>query len=208
MRYSNMLLSPDLTPLPRAFYLQDTLVVARKLLGKQIVHKTSHGLLTGRIVETEAYTVGDPACHAYKGITERNKTMFGAPGHAYVYLSYGIHYMLNVVTAPEGAAEAVLIRAAEPVDGVALMREYRHASPNEKDMRLAAGPGKLAQAFAITRAAYDGIDLTDPESPLIITDAESGLTEEIIETTRIGITRGIELPWRYYLKNSAAVSRR
>jgi DNA-3-methyladenine glycosylase len=198
---------PDMNPLPRAFYLQETLEVARQLLGKLMIHRTSEGIIIGRIVETEGYTVGDPACHAYRGITARNKTMFGPPGHAYVYLSYGIHYMFNVVTAPEGAAEAVLIRAAEPVAGADLMRKNRNASAREKDSRLAAGPGKLTQALAISRAIYDGADLTDLNSDLFITDAPRS-QDAIVETTRIGITRGVDLPWRYYLHDSLSVSRR
>ncbi|MDO8683310.1 MAG: DNA-3-methyladenine glycosylase [Armatimonadota bacterium] len=188
-------------PLPRDFYLQDTIVVARKLLGKILIHNTPEGVISGRIVETEAYLRGDPACHANRGMTERNKVMFGPPGHAYVYFTYGMHFCMNAVTQPEGIAEAVLLRALEPLEGVELMRRNRKMN-ERKD--LCGGPGKLTQALGVGRV-HNGVDLTD--SCLIVADSEE--ITDIVETTRIGIREFTDKPWRFYSKQHLEwVSRR
>ena len=193
-------------PLPREFYVQDTRAVAQKLLG-QIVQRRlpKGGLLSGIIVETEAYLKDDPACHAYRGRTPRNSTMFGPPGHAYVYFTYGLHMMLNLVCAPEGTAEAVLIRALEPVEGVEAMRQNRRGILETR--QLTNGPGKLAQALALTRLTHDGVDLTEPSSELLILPNEYS-PFEMVTKTRIGITQGVDLPWRYYVAGNPFVSRK
>jgi len=193
-------------PLPREFYVQDTRAVAQKLLG-QIVQRRlpTGGLLSGIIVETEAYLKDDPACHAYRGRTPRNSTMFGPPGHAYVYFTYGLHMMLNLVCAPEGTAEAVLIRALEPVEGVEAMRQNRGGVLETR--QLTNGPGKLAQALALTRLTHDGVDLTDPSGELLILPNEYS-PFEMVTKTRIGITQGVDLPWRYYVAGNPFVSRK
>jgi DNA-3-methyladenine glycosylase len=148
------------------------------------------------IVETEAYRPDDPACHAYKGQTMRNRNIFGPPGIAYVYLSYGTHRLLNVVCEPEGVGSAVLIRALRPVEGEELMSR-RRGRPRD----LCNGPGRLTQALGIG-LAYDGHDLTS--GSLII--SEGARPDGIVETTRIGITRGIELQWRYLVEGDKNVS--
>ena len=144
-----------------------------------------------RIVETEAYRAeDDPACHAYRSRTARNETMWGSPGRAYVYLNYGMHWMLNVSAHESGRAAAVLVRAAEPLGG---LDEFRAARPGIADVELLRGPGKLCRAFGITRAD-DGIDLFDPSSELRI---ELGEPAPIVEGPRIGIAVGRDLPWRF-----------
>lgn len=194
--------------LPREFYLQDTCSVARLLLGKTLVRVAPEGLLAGTIVETEAYLTGDPASHAFRGPTARNSPMFGEPGHAYVYLSYGVHEMLNLVTQPAGVGEAVLIRAAWPVEGLAILRANRKLPPDGPAQHIASGPGKLAQAFGITRALFNGVSVTDPAGALLVLDAPAVSDEDIVQTTRIGITQGADSPWRYYVRDNPAVSRK
>ncbi len=148
------------------------------------------------IVETEAYRPEDPACHAYKGPTMRNRNIFGRPGIAYVYLSYGIHNLLNVVCEPEGVGSAVLIRALRPVEGEDLMERRRG---RRRD--LCNGPGRLTQSLGVD-IVYDGRDLTSGN----LTISEGARPESIVETTRIGITRGTELPWRYLIEGDNNVS--
>lgn len=194
------------TPLPAEFYLQDTREAARKLLGQLLVRTLPTGeTLSGVIVETEAYLKDDPACHAYTGQTPRNAMMFGPPGQAYVYFTYGLHMMLNLVCAPAGTAEAVLIRALEPRDGIETMRLNRGGILETR--QLTNGPGKLAQALALTRLDHNGLSITDPTSELRVLPHEI-LPFEIVETTRIGISRGADLPWRYYMRGNAYVSRK
>jgi DNA-3-methyladenine glycosylase len=187
-----------LKPLPIEFYLQDTIDAARNLL---LVHYSPQGVISGRIVETEAYLRGDPACHANRGMTRRNSVMFGAPGHAYVYFTYGMHYCMNTVTQPEGIAEAVLIRALQPIDGIESMRRNRGlAEPRQ----LCSGPAKLTQALGIGRD-HNGLDLTS--SCLIVAEGED--IEDVVQTTRIGIKEATDKPWRFYLHNHVDwVSRR
>ncbi len=193
-------------PLPTEFYLQDTRDAAQKLLGQLLVRTLPTGeVLSGVIVETEAYLTDDPACHAYRGQTPRNAAMFGPPGHAYVYFTYGLHMMLNLVCAPEGTAEAVLIRALEPVGGIDAMRLNRGNFPETR--QLANGPGKLAQALALTRLAHNGLDITHLGSELYVLPQEAPAFETVA-TTRIGISQGVDLPWRYYIRGNAYVSRK
>ncbi|HWD91044.1 MAG TPA: DNA-3-methyladenine glycosylase [Verrucomicrobiae bacterium] len=196
------------SPLPRAFYEPSAKVVARELLGHFLIRNTPDGPCGGAIVETEAYLVGDAACHAAPGPTKRNRVMFGHPGHCYVYLIYGFHFCVNAVCRPAGIAEAVLIRAVEANFGEQWMSANR---PAGKPRELSNGPGKLCQAMDITRS-LDGVDLCDARSALFIAenpDLKKFRKEKgpMITTTRVGITKAAELPLRFYLKGSEFVSR-
>jgi DNA-3-methyladenine glycosylase len=177
------------TIVPRSFFARAPEVVAREILGKLIVRTLDGVHLTGRITEVEAYLgLDDPAAHAFAGRTQRNAVLFGPPGFAYVYLIYGIHYCLNFSCQPEGHAVCVLIRALQPVAGIHRMAEMRHLRPTARAAALTGGPGKLCQALAITRLAHNGVDVTQPTSPLRVLD--DGHTPGRIETTpRIGITK-------------------
>ena len=167
---------------------RDVVEAARGLLGFTLVR----GDRRARIVETEAYRAeDDPACHAYRRRTPRNETMWGRPGRAYVYLNYGMHWMLNVVAHEEGRAAAVLVRAAEPLEG---LEEFRERRPGVRDRDLLNGPGKLCRAFGITRAD-DGVDLFDPLSDLRIEMGEADVS--LVAGPRIGISVGQDLPWRF-----------
>ena len=189
--------------MPIAFYARPTLCVARDLLGCVVSHATAEGMVAGVIVETEAY-IGpeDPACHAYVGRTRRNEAMWGPPGHAYVYKSYGIHWMLNVVTERDGYPAAVLIRAAEPLAGAAILAE-RCAGQRRRDWLV--GPGRLTQGLGLDGGA-NGASLTS--GPLLIHAGAPVLDADIFASGRIGISRGVELPWRFYVAGSASVSAR
>lgn len=160
------------------------------------------GPTAGVIVETEAYDATDPACHAYVGLTPRNEVLFGPPGRAYVYLSYGIHNLLNAVAEPEGSAAAVLIRALEPVDGVELMQE-RRGREDGRDEDLCSGPGKLTEALDVG-LDLNGVSITD--EPFEITEPE-GERPEVVTGPRIGITKAVELPWRYCAAGSRFASK-
>ncbi len=185
-------------------FYQDTLDVAKNLLGTFLVHETAAGTTIGRIVETEAYLWGDPACHAYRRKTPRNAAMFGPPGFAYVYQIYGLHYCVNVVTAPEGVGEAVLIRALEPLAGIPLMQERRSTT---KLTDLCKGPGRLVQAMGITKAT-NGMGMGEP--PFWVQPATAfpdwNQPFRMVTTTRIGITQGADLPYRFYMDNNIFVS--
>ena len=188
------------TPLCREFYGRDTVAVARDLLGCFLVHCTDEGTTAGRIVETEAYLQGDPACHAARSMTPRNKVMFGPPGHAYVYFTYGMHYCFNVVTQAEGVGEAVLIRALEPVYNIGLMQQRRG---KERIRDLCSGPAKLTQAMGIG-IEQNCIDLT--AGNLYLCAGAAGAA--IVTTTRIGIREGADLPLRFYMQDSRYVSKK
>lgn len=187
-----------------------TLEVAPRLLGAEIVRDLPEGRLRGRIVETEAYLPNDPACHAvreFEGLvihrcTRRNAAMFGHPGRAYVYFTYGNHFMLNVVTEPEETPGAVLIRALEPLEGIDIMLAHRRLTDPRQ---LTNGPGKLTQAFGID-GALNGHDLNLP--PLQLLPGITVPEDEIVRTTRIGITRATDLPWRFYIKGNGWVSKK
>ncbi len=183
-------------PLGADFFDRSVHEVARDLIGCTLLYEGCGGV----IVETESYEADDPACHAYVGLTERTRVLFGPPGYAYVYLSYGIHSLLNAVAEPEGEAAAVLIRALEPTHGLEAMRERRGERP---DHELCSGPGKLTEAL--------GIDLGDNErdlsrEPFLLTPPV-GSRPEIVAGPRIGITKAVELPWRFCAAGSRFVSR-
>jgi DNA-3-methyladenine glycosylase len=178
------------------FFDRGVHAVARDLIGCTLLYEGCGGV----IVETESYEADDPACHAYVGLTERTRVLFGPPGYAYVYLSYGIHSLLNAVAEPEGEAAAVLIRALEPTHEVELMRKRRRV---KSDLDLCSGPGKLTEAL--------GIDLGDNErdlsqEPFQIT-SPAGASPEIVTGPRIGITKAVENPWRFCAAGNRNVSR-
>lgn len=192
--------------LSRVFYARDTVMVARELLGKFLVHYLPEGTAIGRIVETEAYLQNDPACHAARGLTKRNRVMFGPPGHAYIYFIYGMHYCFNVVTREEGVGEAVLIRALEPISLPKDRQFSRTSNLKLRTSSLCRGPARLVQAMGITKAC-NGFDLTN-KGPLVIWAAENVPSEKIVTTTRIGIKAGQELPLRFYAADSPYVSKK
>jgi DNA-3-methyladenine glycosylase len=200
--------------LPIDFYHQsDTLTLAQKLLGCTLVHDSAEGRTAGIIVETEAYLTDDPACHAYRKKTNRNAAMFGRAGNVYVYQIYGMHYCVNIVSADEGRGEAVLIRALEPTEGIALMEVRRNLKVESKLIRhseiefrhLCNGPAKLVQAMGISIPKHNESSLIDGSLYIL-----PSLTNdfEMVTTTRIGITQGAELPYRFYIKGNAFVSRK
>lgn len=196
-----------MTPLPRAFYQRHPAVVAPDLLSKILVRQVDGITISGRIVETEAYCSEDPASHTFRGMTERNKAMFGEVGRAYIYFIHGLHYCMNATARLDTAAGGVLIRALEPLAGVEQMQRARGRS----ELRdLATGPAKLAQALSIDKSLY-GADLT-LEGPLFIAapDIESidPAGSIVIEATpRIGISLAKEVPWRFILKGNRYLSR-
>jgi DNA-3-methyladenine glycosylase len=187
--------------LSRAFFARDPVTLARDLLGRTLFYRTPEGLLAGRIVETEAYTASaDPASHAYRGRTARNAVMFGPPGHAYVYFTYGMHYCLNVTAERAGTAGAVLLRALEPLKGIEIMRARGDRGPVT---RLLSGPGKIGRGFGLT-LADNGQDFT--RGPLGIAAGTPVPRSSVAVTTRIGISRAVELPYRFAVRGSVAVS--
>jgi DNA-3-methyladenine glycosylase len=203
-----------LKPLLRSFYLRPTLQVARDLLGKHIVRKVGSKLLIGKIVEVEAYCKGDPASHAFRGITKRNEVMFWEGGHLYVYFTYGMHFCANVVTGNEGTGEAVLIRAVEPLAGIEVMKINRYGSNKSLNLQslnrksfinLTNGPAKFCQAFGIERKE-NGTDLLDSE--ISITEGESILSKYIKRSSRIGIQQGVEKNWRLFIRENQWVSKK
>jgi DNA-3-methyladenine glycosylase len=182
--------------LTRAFFARTVHEVAPELIGATLLVDG----VGGTIVEVEAYDQDDPASHGFRGMTARTASMFGPPGHAYVYRSYGIHWCLNLVCAEKGRSEAALVRALEPTAGLEAMRERRGL---EAERALCSGPGKLCQALGITRV-LDGHALDEPPFELRARKAEP----ELAVGPRIGITRAVEQPWRYGLSGSPFLSRR
>ena len=181
-----------------SFYARPVLEVARDLVGCVVSHEGCSGV----IVETEAYHDSEPACHAFVGLTPRTATLFGPPGRAYVDRSYGIHALLNAVCEPEGVGAAVLIRALEPIEGLELMRRRRGVEPIGK---LCSGPGNLTQALGI-RLDHNGCDLN--RGPVVFSPRPAAWREVAISTDeRIGITKAVELPWRFCATGSRFLSR-
>lgn len=199
--------------LRRAFFNRDPRLVARELLGKLIVRKLGRKCLAGRIVEVEAYLGADDlAAHAAAGHTARNAVLFGPPGHAYVYFIYGMHYCLNISCLPAGEAGCVLVRALEPVSGIAEMAKARHLADLEiisrHDFRkLSSGPGRLCEALGITRERDNAKDMLSTRSDLqVMTDGF--IVDAIAVTPRIGITKSAEMPLRYVIAGNGFVSRK
>ncbi len=182
--------------LSQSFFQRDTVLVARELLGKHLVCRMPEHAqpIVCKIVETEAYTQDDPACHAYAGPKGRGLTLYKQPGLSYVYFIYGMYHCLNVVTEPEGRAGAVLFRALEPVQ-----------LPAEVTLNT-KGPGRLCKALGITKAEHNEILLTEETSPLYLMEGEPVADDEVITTTRIGISLAQDYPWRFYIPGNPWVS--
>jgi DNA-3-methyladenine glycosylase len=202
--------------LPQSFYARDPRIVARELLGKILVRTVSSGAkerLAGRVVEVEVYLgEGDLAAHAAAGKTERNQVLFGPPGHAYVYFIYGMHYCLNFSCMPEGEAGSVLLRALEPLEGLERMAHARGVAKEKlssvSGLRLlTSGPGRVCQAFGITRKEFNGKELYARHSRLRVVD-DGFVTDEIEETLRVGITKSSDMPLRYVIARNPFVSAR
>ena len=198
--------------LPRGFYARPTLDVTAELLGKVLVHRTGAGLTSGIIVEVEAYIgEADPACHAAPGLTKRNAPLYGLPGYSYVYLNYGVHYLVNVVTEPEGSPAAVLIRALEPLEGIDLMRRrrirartarYSSPQPPIPDHTLCKGPGNVTHAMGIT-LKDNRLDLLGGK---LFVEDRGYRPNKISWSPRIGISVGTERHWRCYADAHVSVS--
>lgn len=195
-------------PLAREFFARDPRRVSRELLGKLLVRGTGRRRRVARIVETEAYLgTSDPAAHAAAGLTARNAVIFGPPGHAYVYFIYGNHYCLNVSCEREGKAGCVLIRALEPLEGLGVMARARELPVHTDDARLTSGPGRLAEAFSITRERDNGRDLTDRSSGLWLGTDEAS-SPRVAITPRIGLTKAADRKLRYIVAGNLFVSGR
>ncbi len=196
-------------PLPLEYFTQPTLDLARDMLGKTLWRRSAAGILGGMIVETEAYISAiDPASHNYRHPSPRAATMFGPPGHAYIYLTYGMYHCLNVVSEPEGQSAAVLIRALSPWHGIDQMQALSPKIARVSD--LARGPGRLCRALALSRA-QNGADLTGDvlwlsDSRALATHEDRGEGYQIATSPRIGISQGTDLLWRFYFKGHPAVS--
>lgn len=193
--------------LGRDFFARDTLVVCRDLLGQRLVRLLYGKRLVGRIVEVEAYVGEDDlSSHARPGRTERNAPMYGPPGHAYVYLIYGMYHCFNVVTERVGYPAAILIRALEPLAGVETMRELRGGRP---DLPLTSGPARLCQALAIDRC-FDGADLCAPDAALFLTRGAPVPDEAVAAGPRVNVRgdeRAVKIPWRFYVRGNRYISR-
>jgi len=207
MAHTDFRIPKTLPPLPQDFYKRDPRKVARGLLGKLLIRREGRKRLVGRIVEVEAYLDGDPAAHSFVGRTERNYILWGPPGLSYVYFIYGNHFLFNVSCMPDGVAGGVLFRAVEPLEGLSEMAAGRGCHLKEvHDLRfLSSGPGRLAEAFGITRERDNGKDLTSAKSDLWIAD-DGNDPGKIAVTPRIGITKAAEKPLRFIVVGNRFVS--
>jgi DNA-3-methyladenine glycosylase len=195
-------------PLPRSFYNRDPRLVGPELLGKVLVRRQGRKVLTGRIVEVEAYLgADDPAAHSFIGRTPRNAVLFGPPGLAYVYFIYGNHFCLNVSCLPDGVPGGILFRAVEPIEGMKEMFKLRGIDADSDLKRLTSGPGRMAVALGITRERDNGKDLTDSRSDLYIAD-DGSPPPQVVITKRIGIKKAVEMPLRYTVAGNRFVSGR
>ncbi len=196
--------------LPRAFFAEPPEQVAPRLLGKLLAHRTGGRLLAGRIVEAEAYLgphndPPDPAAHAHRGPTPRNRVLFGPAGHAYVYAIYGRYFCMNISCEAEGRAGCMLLRALEPVAGAGQMALNRGLAPGAPAKLLASGPSRLCQALGLTRLRHNGLDLADPASPLQVRD-DGFAVSEVLVTARIGVHEAADRPLRFALPGNKCVS--
>jgi DNA-3-methyladenine glycosylase len=198
----------DAEALPRGFFDRPSVELAPDLLGCVLSHSTPQGLVAVMLVEVEAYAgEADPASHAFRGRTARNGVMYGPPGHAYVYFTYGMHFCVNLVCEPAGHASAVLLRAGRVIDGVPLARARRSAAARQgRDVDLARGPARLCEAMAIDRS-QDGADVADPVSPLrAFAPPDPISAADISQGPRVGISRAADVPWRFWITGDPAVS--
>lgn len=177
--------------------------VAQEILGGYLVRHLNGDTLVGRIVEAEAYLHNDPACHAFRGLTPRTRVMFGDPGHGYIYFTYGMHHCFNVVTNEEGVGEAVLVRALEPVEGIEAMYALREKARRDTD--LLSGPGKICQAFSLTRTE-SGVDLIESDA-IYLEKGSLKKNEQAGVSARVGLTLAIDKPWRFFIKGNPYVSK-
>jgi DNA-3-methyladenine glycosylase len=196
--------------LPRAFFEIAPETVAPRLLGKLLLRRTAAGTMAGRIVEVEAYlgphnNPPDPAAHSHRGPTPRNEVIFGPAGHAYVYSIYGLYFCMNISCETTGRAGCLLLRALEPVMGIELMAKHRNLATDAPPRMLTSGPSRLCQALALTRAAHNGLDILDPESPLQVRDDGLQFTECLV-TTRIGIKHAVDRELRFAVPDHPCVS--
>lgn len=199
MTYTNSLMS-EMPSMTRKVLPSDTIELALFLLGKLVVRVLPSGMVGGRIVETEAYPIGDPAAHAYRKMTVRNKSLFLDRGYAYVYRAYGVSFMLNVASEKAGQGAGVLVRSLEPEFGICLMRQNQVCGI---DRNLTRGPGRLAKSFSIDKS-LDGNDLCAP-GPLYLAAATRPVGQVGV-SSRIGISRAIDAPWRFFLRGNGFVS--
>ncbi len=198
------------TLLPRAFFEAPPERVAPRLLGKVLAHLSPSGLMAGRIVEVEAYlgphnNPPDPAAHSYRGPTPRNTVLFGPAAHAYVYAIYGRYFCMNVCCEIEGRAGCILLRALEPLHGIALMEQNRGLQPGAPALQLTSGPSRLCQALGLTRPLHNALDLTSTGSPLQIRD-DGFAVSDVRVTPRIGIRVAVDLPLRFVVRGHPCVS--
>ncbi|MBA4407562.1 DNA-3-methyladenine glycosylase [bacterium] len=195
--------------LPQKFYTRNLHIVARELLGKIFVRIIGHNYLSGKIVEVEAYDGSiDESSHSYSGKTKRNEVMFKGGGFLYVYFTYGMHFCANIVTGKKNDGQAILIRAIEPITGIDLMAKNRYNKKrisSKEFINLTNGPAKLCQSFGIDRM-QNGIELSGDD--IFILSAPKLNLSEITTTTRIGIKKSVDLPWRYYIRNNPFISRK
>ena len=194
----------------RSFFESPPEQVSPRLLGKILVHKTASGPIAGRIVEVEAYLgphnePPDPAAHSHRGITPRNKVIFGPPGHAYVYAIYGRYFCMNITCEPEGLAGCILIRALEPLRGADLMAANRGLQPGAPPRGLTSGPSRLCMALGLTRPTHNALDLCDPASPFQVRD-DGHPTPDVLVTPRIGINVAVDFPLRFAIRGTPFVS--
>jgi DNA-3-methyladenine glycosylase len=198
----------DTEVLPRSFFERPSVQVAPELLGCVISHDTAEGRVALVLVEVEAYAgEADPASHAFRGRTGRNAVMYGPPGHAYVYFTYGMHYCVNLVCQPEREASAVLLRAGRVIDGLPLARARRSGAARQpRDLDLARGPARLCEALGIDRS-HDGADVADPASPLRVFSPPAPVrAADISRGPRVGISRAADVAWRFWITGEPAVS--